>query len=256
MELYTWLTGIFFIACGLLVRRFPVLIAGYNTMKKEQKANVNIKGLSAFLCRWFVVMGSLQIVLFYLCRLAGAEDAAITVLSIATFVILIYMLVGAQKYDRNKRNAWQLVFIIAFLLVVAGSVIFNICSDSRAPEITLAGGKLSIGGIYGLDKPVQDIRNISLTYTLPAISYRSNGLAVGPVRKGHFRQKDGKTCTLFLVSDKGPYIRITPTEDETIYLNLETPQATRDKYEELNKNLLKESARQPVQEEGTAHFSR
>lgn len=256
MELYSWLTGIFFIACGLLVRKYPILIAGYNTMRKEQKEKVDIKGLSAFLCKGFVVMGSLQIALFYLCRLVGAADAAISVMSVATFVVLIYMLVSAQKFDHNKRNVWQLVFIITFLLVVAGSVVYSIRSDSGVPEITLTSGKLSVSGIYGMDLPVQDIRSISLTDTLPALSYRSNGLAVGHVRKGHFRQKDGQTCTLFLVTDQRPFIRITPSAGETVYLNLDTPVATRRKYEELSKKLLEESARQPVQEEGTAHFSR
>lgn len=244
MDLYTWLTGLFFIVCGLLVKKFPGLIAGYNTLKKEQKANVDIKGLSGFLCNWFIILGCLQIALFYLCRVTGLEDIAITVMSVVTFLILIYMFVNAQKFDHNKHNKLQLLFIITFLLIVAGCVIYNIISDSQTAEITLAEGKISIDGSYGVSKPVQDIKNISLTDSLPEISFRSNGLAIGSIRKGHFRLKNGETCTLFIVSGNSPYIRITPLTGETIYINLDTPEDTREKYKELNEALLKESVRQ------------
>ena len=33
---------------GMLVRKYPNLIAGYNTMTAEQKKNVDVKGLSNF----------------------------------------------------------------------------------------------------------------------------------------------------------------------------------------------------------------
>ena len=36
---------------GMLVRKYPNLIAGYNTMTAEQKKNVDVKGLSNFMCR-------------------------------------------------------------------------------------------------------------------------------------------------------------------------------------------------------------
>ena len=37
----------FFILLGLLVWRFPKLIAGYNTMTPEQQKKVDVKGLKA-----------------------------------------------------------------------------------------------------------------------------------------------------------------------------------------------------------------
>ena len=42
-----------FILLGLLVWRFPKLIAGYNTMTPEQQKKVDVKGLKAFMCRVF-----------------------------------------------------------------------------------------------------------------------------------------------------------------------------------------------------------
>ena len=34
------LAGAFVIVCGLLVKRFPMLISGYNTLPKEKRKNV------------------------------------------------------------------------------------------------------------------------------------------------------------------------------------------------------------------------
>ena len=51
------ITAFILIGLGVLVKRFPILIAGYNTMSKEEKMNVDVKGLSAFMCYSLVGMG-------------------------------------------------------------------------------------------------------------------------------------------------------------------------------------------------------
>ena len=49
----------------LLVRKYPNLIAGYNTMTAEQKKNVDVKGLSNFMCRSLCVIAVLMIVSYF-----------------------------------------------------------------------------------------------------------------------------------------------------------------------------------------------
>ena len=57
------LTGVFLIVVGLLVKRFPMLIAGYNTMPAEKKKNVDVAGLSSFMRRHLVIIGALWVLL-------------------------------------------------------------------------------------------------------------------------------------------------------------------------------------------------
>ena len=45
---------------GMLVRKYPNLIAGYNTMTAEQKKNVDVKGLSNFMCRSLCVIAAVS----------------------------------------------------------------------------------------------------------------------------------------------------------------------------------------------------
>ena len=51
------LGGGLLVLLGILVRFFPNLIAGYNTMSAEQKKNVDVKGLSRFMCLSLAAIG-------------------------------------------------------------------------------------------------------------------------------------------------------------------------------------------------------
>ena len=86
------LTGVFLIVVGLLVKRFPMLIAGYNTMPAEKKKNVDIAGLSSFMRRHLVIIGALWVLL-----------ALPVVYVIYLPVYVVWMLVRAQRYDHNKQ---------------------------------------------------------------------------------------------------------------------------------------------------------
>ena len=85
----------FFILLGLLVWRFPKLIAGYNTMTSEQQKKVDVKGLKAFMCRVFCAIGVLVFVSYLLLRLFMDEASAINISSIVVPIIgVIYLLAG------------------------------------------------------------------------------------------------------------------------------------------------------------------
>ena len=51
------LGGGLLVLLGISVRFFPNLIAGYNTMSAEQKKNVDVKGLSRFMCLSLAAIG-------------------------------------------------------------------------------------------------------------------------------------------------------------------------------------------------------
>ena len=90
------LTGVFLIVVGLLVKRFPMLIAGYNTMPAEKKKNVDVAGLSSFMRRHLVIIGALWVLLAIVLNLTGQQDALPVV-----YVIYLPVYVGiltAREY--------------------------------------------------------------------------------------------------------------------------------------------------------------
>ena len=68
------LGGGLLVLLGILVRFFPNLIAGYNTMSAEQKKNVDVKGLSRFMCLSLAAIGIGWIALGMLAGNLGGEQ--------------------------------------------------------------------------------------------------------------------------------------------------------------------------------------
>ena len=97
--------AVILIITGLLVWKYPGLIAGYNTMTPEQQRNVDIKGLKTFMCRAFCLVGIAVILAAYLFRqsINGiAADLMSTILIPLSGTACI--LIGAQRYDHNQKK--------------------------------------------------------------------------------------------------------------------------------------------------------
>ena len=98
------LTGTLLIVCGLLAKRFPMLISGYDTMPEEKRKNVDIEGLSSFVQRHLMIIGCLWILLATPLTLTDQQDALPVILVIYLQVYVIWMVVRAQRYDNNERK--------------------------------------------------------------------------------------------------------------------------------------------------------
>lgn len=95
------LTGALLIVVGLLVKRFPMLIAGYNTLPSAKKKNVDIEGLASFMRRHLVIIGALWALLAVTLTLTGQQDALPVIYMIYVPVYVVWMLVRAQRFDHN-----------------------------------------------------------------------------------------------------------------------------------------------------------
>lgn len=104
MDAIIIITAITLILLGFLVKTAPNLIAGYNTMQKEKKRNVDIKGLSSLIRNIFISIGVLMITVYYF--LIWLEFDFIAELSFIFILIIgvIIILIKAQKYDHNKKK--------------------------------------------------------------------------------------------------------------------------------------------------------
>lgn len=97
------LTGAFLIVVGLLVKRFPMLIAGYNTLPAEKKKNVDVEGLSSFMRRHLVIIGALWTLLAVTLTLTCQQDALPVIYIIYVPVYVVWMIVRSQRFDHNKK---------------------------------------------------------------------------------------------------------------------------------------------------------
>lgn len=103
MDYFIIFISIFFIILGILVWKYPNLIAGYNTMTQEQKNKVNIKALKSFMCSTFCAIGLLIFITFLIAQTVTDKKTAIILSSILIPILgTFYILIGAQRYDHNK----------------------------------------------------------------------------------------------------------------------------------------------------------
>ena len=99
------ITGLFFIGIGFLVKYSPDVIAGYNTMSKEKKKNVDIVGLSTFMKRGFIIMGTSMIFLSLFIKIFHLND--MFNFGVMLFIIFggtIILAIKAKKFNGNKKN--------------------------------------------------------------------------------------------------------------------------------------------------------
>lgn len=198
--------GVLFIGLGFLVRKYPVLLAGYNTMTKEQKANVDIEGLSKHMCCWFVCIGACILVLSFVLYLFNLDSYMAFVPIAAIFFILPVSIVSAQKYDHNpKKKGANTALVMAVLCVAILAYLFVSVSPAKV-EVTEQ--KVSISGISKTEIPISDIKNVKIAASIPRIKMRTNGFALGNVRKGMFNLDSLGKTRLYLHTTSGPYLII------------------------------------------------
>lgn len=95
--------GAFFIVLGFLLKAFPDLIAGYNTMTREQKEKIDIKGLSTNMRNTFIIMGLVIILGAYLLSKFEFYKTAEYVMHAAVLGGVIYIFATVKKYDLRKK---------------------------------------------------------------------------------------------------------------------------------------------------------
>lgn len=240
-----FLIGGFFIAIGLAVHVFKwyFLIAGYNTMSKEKKANVDTEGIGRLMGIYsyinagiFIVMGVL-----YAFGLKPGMTPAIVLFSIST----IYMLIKAQKYDGNiygkdgklREGAWKqfalpVGIVVVTLIFVAVLMFFS----SQSTKVTYFEEGIQIHGMYGDVYTWESIDAAKLIKELPTIERRTNGSALGSNLKGHFRTRELGSVKLFVNTNNPPFIYLE-TDGRFIIFNMKNAEETQETFREIMRQI-------------------
>jgi hypothetical protein len=104
MDIINLFTGVLMIALGFLVKIFPNLIAGYNTMSAKDKANVDIEGLSTYMRNGLILIGVSIIVGYFFFKWLGLDTIAIVIMPIVSVIGAFIIVFKAQKFNYNKRG--------------------------------------------------------------------------------------------------------------------------------------------------------
>lgn len=232
---------------GVCIRFFKCywLISGYNTMPKEKRKNVDIEGLGKLVGNACFVMAGILMIAWILSYL-GLTTWVLVDMGLI-FVVVIFILIKAQKYDANTHNAKGAMnketkvivsVIVAFAVMVSLGVGALLYFGSKTPVIDINSNYIAISGMYGIQIPMQDISDIRLEEKIPKVIRKTNGSDVGPKLKGHFVLEGMGAVRLFVNKDKGLFIYIQEGSSYII-VNDDDAEKTKALYENLKLNFEK-----------------
>lgn len=142
-------------------------------------------------------------------------------------------LIATNDSGLKKRmfNPMWIIVIILFLLPVT-----LLISSRQETSINTNQNGLIIEGTYGLTISFSDMKQVDTVSSLPQISIRTNGYALGKTKIGNFRLADGQDVKLYVKNGFPPYILIHSRDNKPIYINFEDSKRTIDLYNDLLKN--------------------
>lgn len=100
------------------------------------------------------------------------------------------------------------------------------------PRVTVTERTIDISGMYGTIVERQSVVSVELRNALPAITFRTNGFALGGILKGWFDSSDRGKVLLLVDAKTPPFVYVQRTEGLLI-LGFRDPTRTRKLYESL-----------------------
>lgn len=237
----------FVLSIILLSGRGSWLIAGYNTMSKEQQNKYDRKKLTR-------ATGIMLIIASVTILALSFTLINTIVFLIIVFVAVIMTIIYTNKYclkpvldneetdltiDKgkgsllNKKNMISIGFVIVVALIVGIPMYFS----SKPPVYSISNGTLVISTQYGKNVNLSEIQNVQLKNDLPLIKSKLNGLGLGSIQKGKFSSDIGNV-TLYIDTSNPPFIYIKTTS-ELIILNDQSKSKTEALFNELNSDIKK-----------------
>ncbi len=234
---FLFILALSFIVLGVMIRFFKWywLIAGYNTMPKERKHQVDAEGLGRFMGNSLFLMAGIMaaggVMTHY--KVPGAS----LVMPLAITIFVIYILIKAQRFDSGALNPdgtmkLSTKIILGTVFAFFAVIVVLVFSNTFASEVAVNADSVQIKGMYGIEIKFNEIDKIALEESLPTILRRTNGFSAGGTLKGHFLLQDIGRARLYVNVKSPPFIYIY-TADSLIILNQGARQSTEELYQAL-----------------------
>ncbi|MBO4316190.1 MAG: DUF3784 domain-containing protein [Prevotella sp.] len=230
--------GAIFIVLGLLVYRFPRLIAGLSTMSKERMAKVNVEAMKSGMRLVFLIGGAVLLLMAGLSTLVNISVAVhIAVVLFVGFGVVIACALLGSKHDNAVLEKDDLMesrierigirILLGVIIIIPAIVMLSVIRSSRPATIEVSEEYITAkGGGYDASIPINDITEATTLSHWPDISIRTKGVSTQRTNFGHFRLKNGEDCMLFLYKHGGPVLEVRTKNGELYYLNCGTEEET------------------------------
>ncbi len=225
MAFFFFMAALFlFLGLAVHVFKWYFLISGYNTMSREKKEKVDIKGMARMIGFYSYFNSGIFFLMGWM-NLLGINGGML----ISIIVVLAstgYMVVKSQRYDGNlfdemgnlkkesRKKYWLPIVILIITLGSAGALMVVSWQD---PKVTLTNEGMEIHGIYGSFYLWEEVSNVKELSKVPTITVRTNGADFGDKKRGKFRTAEYGAVKLFIVGDEPPFIYFETRNEKVIF---------------------------------------
>ncbi len=210
------ISGIFIII-GLVVTTSNAryLISGYNMLSEKERSKIDSEKYIAFLKRFFIFLG-ISTLLIGLCiiYLLGERVFSFFITLYPLLAIAWFTFKSQKYYDGFRKNKYASLILIGITIII-GILLYKSLDENT---IMIHNDHIEITGMYGEVIPLINIQEVTLVSTHPKIKYKSNGFAIGNIRKGIFNT-ESNLIKLIADTDSTSYLRIKKTEGTPIYFS-------------------------------------
>ena len=102
MDTINLFVGGLIIITGLIIKRYPNMLAGYSTMTKEEKKKININGITTIIRNCLIFVGFIIIIGSLMSIFFNIEKVSIYLIPVVMIVSFPYILLRVQKHKYKK----------------------------------------------------------------------------------------------------------------------------------------------------------
>lgn len=226
----------------LLSGRGSILIAGYNTMSKEEQEQYDEKKLCRITGTGMLVITILTAIL----EVFGEKIpswfwilyAVLVILIAVGIMILSNTICKIKENTESKKKSYNKVILgVAAASVVFSGLIMGIVFSKGKIEITVSANHLNIEGYWWSDYEIktEEIEEVELTENFQT-GTRTNGFSGANLLQGEFKNKEQGKYTLYAYKNCKTYI-VLHTKKGDVVLNEKSEKETRELYHEIEKTL-------------------
>lgn len=215
-----------------------MLLAGYNTMPKEERNKIDKKELSKVAGNLFLRMAftlaMFGVTIYF--KLTWAAIVLLVIFIVDPFITSVRMSHKISKMQiLKKRMANTITILISAIVLISIGILFYF--GEKEPQISISDKTIHIESMYGPDINFDDVMGITLIEKSMqdiGVGHRNNGYGgFGETLKGHFDSNNLGDYLLFVKSNSAPTIWIQRDNNEDIYISFSNGEKTKVIYQEL-----------------------